>query len=133
MGLGIPVGGWCPRGRRTEDGRLTRRYPLVETPSPAYPQRTDWNVRDSDATLILSPGPLKGGTALTAQLARDRHKPLLVVDLDTARPAEVETWLQRHRPCTLNVAGPRESQAPGIYAQSRAFLEAVLGRSRPGV
>jgi len=31
MALGIPVGGWCPRGRRAEDGPIPAIYPLTET------------------------------------------------------------------------------------------------------
>ena len=64
--LGIPCGGWCPRGRRAEDGALSARYPLMETPSDDYVQRTTWNIRDSDGTLILTRGEPTGGTAQTA-------------------------------------------------------------------
>jgi hypothetical protein len=67
--LGIPNGGWCPRGRLAEDGRIARRYRLVETPSGNYVQRTEWKVRDSDGTLIVNRGRLDGGTLLTAELA----------------------------------------------------------------
>mgnify|MGYP003793290687 CR=1 FL=1 len=70
MQLGIPVGGWCPRGRRAEDGRIPDSYPLREASSVNYAKRTELNVRDSDGTLILSGGPLTGGTALTESLAR---------------------------------------------------------------
>jgi len=68
--LGIAHGGWCPRGRRAEDGEIPERYRLRETPSRRYAQRTAWNVRDSDATLVLIEGDLAGGTALTVRLAR---------------------------------------------------------------
>src|SRR5438105_15558458 len=67
--LGMPCGGWCPRGRRAEDGPITDRYPLSETPWSGYPQRTGWNVRDADGTLILTMGQADRGTALTQQLA----------------------------------------------------------------
>src|SRR6266571_9073801 len=60
--LGIPCGGWCPRGRRAEDGIIPERYPLIETPTTAYPQRTERNVRDSDGTLVLTVGRADGGT-----------------------------------------------------------------------
>src|SRR3989442_8006923 len=65
LALGLTCGGWCPRGRRAEDGPLPARYPLRETPSASYPERTEWNVRDSDGTLVLHHGRLRGGTALT--------------------------------------------------------------------
>lgn len=71
--LGIPCGGWCPKGRKAKDGPIPDRYPLKETESGSYPVRTEMNVRDSDGTLILTWGRPTGGTALTVRLAR-RHK-----------------------------------------------------------
>src|SRR5207302_8438813 len=79
--LGLPCGGWCPRGRRAEDGPLDARYPLRETPWSGYPQRTGWNVRDSDGTLILTRGRPDRGTAYTAEVAGRLHKPCLILDL----------------------------------------------------
>ena len=127
--LGIPSGGWCPKGRRAEDGRIPRRYRLVETPSGNYIQRTEWNVRDSDGTLIVNRGRLDGGTLLTAELARGRYrKPLLVVQLGRRIRAErFRAWRARHRVRVLNVAGPRESKRPGIYRAAKALLERLLG------
>jgi hypothetical protein len=125
--LGIELGGWCPSGRRAEDGKIDACYPLRETPSRAYSQRTEWNVRDSDATLILCRGDLSGGTGLTAELAARNAKPLLVLDLETdPQPGVVVDWMQRLGAGVLNVAGPREEGAPGIYAQALAFLLRVL-------
>ena len=126
LAAGVPAGGWCPRGRRAEDGPLDARYPLRETPSGAYAERTGWNVRDTDATLIIHAGTLAGGTALTADLAREFGKPLLMVSLDEASVKGVRDWLQAERVAVLNVAGPRESEVPGIYARARAFIERLL-------
>ncbi|MGD8308976.1 MAG: putative molybdenum carrier protein [Chromatiales bacterium] len=127
LGLGIPCGGWCPAGRRAEDGPIPLRYPLRETPEADYAARTERNVRDSDATLILLAGPLQGGTALTRRLARGLGRPCRVVDLDALPAAgEVRGWLGRAGVRVLNVAGPRESQRPGIQERARAYLEAVL-------
>ena len=123
--LGMECGGWCPAGRWAEDGPIDPRYPLRETPSPDPAQRTGWNVRDSDATLVLSPGPLRGGTALTRDLAEGAGKPLLVLDPGDG-PEAVREWLERERPRRLNVAGPRESEAPGIYARARDLLRRAL-------
>ncbi len=129
VALGIPVGGWCPRGRRAEDGRIPPRYPLRETPTSAYPERTAWNVRDSGATLVLTRGAPRGGTALTAALARRAGKPFLVVDLAAGPdPGDVRSWLQREGVRCLNVAGPRESEAPGIHDQALLFLEKMLSQ-----
>ena len=72
--LSIAHGGWCPQGRRAIDGMIDERYQLTETPSAHYSQRTEWNIRDSDATLILGWGPLDGGSALTAKLAGQMKK-----------------------------------------------------------
>lgn len=85
MEAGIPVGGWCPAGRLAEDGRIPERYPLSELDSPGYAARTERNVIQSDATLVLNIGELADGTALTAEFAREFGKPLLVVQLDVSR------------------------------------------------
>jgi len=65
LSLNIPCGGWCPKGRKSEDGPIPERYPLQETDSASYPVRTEMNVRDSDGTLILTWGRPTGETALT--------------------------------------------------------------------
>ena len=129
--LGLAHGGWVPRGRRAEDGPIPARYEgLVETDSERYARRTELNVRDSDATLVLAKGPVAGGTALTVELARRMGRPLLVLDL-AERPAEeaaaaLRRWLARTRPRTLNVAGPRESEARGIGRACAETLRAAL-------
>jgi putative molybdenum carrier protein len=129
LALGLPCGGWCPRGRRAEDGAVPDRYPLRETPSAAYPERTEWNVRDSDGTLVLHRGRLRGGTALTLRLARRYRRPAVAVDLAaTPAAAPVRRWLERERIGRLNVAGPRESEQPGIHDQAAAFLREVFAR-----
>jgi hypothetical protein len=127
---GLPCGGWCPSGRLAEDGPIDPAYPLVETPSADYAQRTEWNVRDSDATLVLARGRPTGGTSLTITLARRHAKPLRVVDIARdPSPGEVSRWIAAVGAAVLNVAGPRESQRPGIGAEARAFLERVLDLS----
>ena len=127
--LGLERGGWCPRGRRAEDGPIPARYPLRETASREYPVRTEWNVRDSDATPLLHEGRKGRGTALTARCARTLVRPLMEVDLRRPPPAgAVREWLAAHGVRTLNVAGPRESEAPGIGDRAAALLRGVLGR-----
>jgi hypothetical protein len=125
--LGIPVGGWCPRGRRAEDGRIPRRYRLRETPSDRYAQRTAWNVRDSDATLILTSGEASRGTAFTHRMTSALQRPVFVVDLAQTRAVSpVRRWLHRQHVRTLNVAGPRASTSPEIYNLAVRFLERLL-------
>lgn len=127
--LGIPCGGWCPKGRLAEDGPIAERYPLRETRSARYSRRTLWNVRDSDATLIIALGAPSGGTAYTVHAAQELERPFLVVPPDVARVDEVLEWLVENLVTVLNVAGPRESGAPGIYVQSRTLLRALLSAS----
>ena len=125
--LGIACGGWCPRGRLAEDGPIDPRYPLRETPSADYAQRTEWNVRDSDGTLILTRGRPTGGTAQTVGYAQQLGKPHLIVDLtQPADPRAVRAWLAREGIRVLNVAGPRESKVPGIAREARAWLRVLL-------
>lgn len=125
--MGIPCGGWCPRGRRAEGGPIPDCYPLRETPSAGYPERTGWNVRDSDGTLIITRGKPRGGTALTASLARRGGKPVLVVDLEAGeRLSDARAFLAENGIRTLNVAGPRESEAPGIHDQAASLLRKLL-------
>ena len=123
IALGIEHGGWCPRGRLAEDGPIPARYRLRETDSPDYPARTEQNVIDSDATLILCRGRPSGGTELTLRLAQRHGRPHLVLDLDQSpQPEQLRRWLQQHRVKVVNVAGPRESQSPGIAAQASQFV-----------
>jgi hypothetical protein len=125
--LGLPHGGWCPHGRRAEDGPISARYDLYETDSAAYHVRTEQNVIDSDATLVLTSGEPAGGTALTIRLALQSGRPLYVVDLAREQSLEaVRAWLRENRIHVLNVAGPRESQQPGIGLQAAKFLRSVL-------
>jgi hypothetical protein len=127
LALGLTVGGWCPQGRRAEDGRIPDRYPLVETPERNYQTRTRSNVEDADGTLILNQGPLDGGTALTVDDARQGGKPCWVVALETGiEPAAFRAWLAAHHITVLNVAGPRESKQPGVYAAACRLLETLL-------
>ena len=130
---GLPCGGWCPRGRRAEDGVIPERYPLKETPSSDYSERTEWNVRDSDATLVLTWGPPTGGTAYTIERVIFWGRSLLLVDLSGAPgPSLVRDWLRSEGVRVLNVAGPRESGRPGVYAKARRLLESAFTDATPG-
>ena len=131
--LGLDYGGSVPKERRAEDGPIDEKYgKLTELGSLDYRVRTQRNVTDSDATLIITRGRLSGGTMLTAKLASTQHKLYLVVDLkkmDEARTlGEATVWLNRVRPRVLNVAGPRESEVPGIYGTAHRFLRLLLSQ-----
>ena len=128
--LGIRHGGWCPRGRLAEDGTIPALYELRETKSAEYPVRTQQNVIDSDGTLILYRLKLVGGTELTYRLARKHARPCLLVDLEEiAQPDRSRHWLRQNVIQVLNVAGPRESSAPGIGKEAAGYLETVLRKS----
>ena len=130
LDLGIPCGGWCPRGRKAEDGVIAVHYPLREIQSTDYSERTAYNVVEADATLILSRGTPTGGTALTAKIARRNSKPCLIVDLrGTPDSCAVRGWIEDIHAAILNVAGPRESGCPGIYAQATRFLRQLLSQT----
>jgi hypothetical protein len=132
IACGVEHGGWCPKERRAEDGRIPERYRLVETASPEYAVRTERNVRDTDGTLVLTVGTPSGGTALTCELATAQRRPCLVVDLATAsvEPEAVRRWIDEHGIRVLNVAGPRESMHPGIQTKARNYVRQVLECSR---
>ena len=123
--LGLEYGGWCPKGGWAEDFHqppgLLAHYPqLQSTPLKNPEQRTDWNVRDADATLILTRGSVR---------SKGTHLLLDVQDPDRQRKAM--PWLESLGTIqVLNIAGPRESEAPGIYEEARRFLRQVLPRER---
>lgn len=131
ISMGIEHGGWCPKGRLSEDGRIPRRYQMVETKSSKYRERTEQNVLDSDGTLILFRAILSGGTELTRRLAVQYCKPHLLVDL--AQPLDVSVirqWLVAEAIQILNVAGPRESSTPGITDESRKLIRSIFVERR---
>ena len=126
MELGLAHGGWIARGRKTEDGPLAAKYRLIELDSARYRDRTEKNIIKSDGTLIVSFGPLTGGSALTEALAIRHDRPFLHLDLEvTAMDQAVELltdWLHSHDIKTLNVAGPRASGEPRIYGAVKELL-----------
>ena len=126
--LGHPCGGWCPKGRKSEAGRIPDRYPMQEHPSASYPARTEANDRDADGTLVFISGQPTRGTALTLKLARKHAKPLFIVDLEQAAvdaaAERIWEWGVENRIKVLNVAGSRESKHPGIGG----IVQAVIGR-----
>ncbi|TWT57094.1 putative molybdenum carrier [Thalassoglobus neptunius] len=128
--LGIPCGGWCPSGRRAEDGPIPEIYPLKEMTSPRYDVRTRENVADSDGTLILTDCDRSAGTLLTIRTAQRLNKPLLFLDfrqlLITDRQEQLSEWIEINSISKLNVAGPRESTSPGIFSQAKSFLQQAL-------
>ena len=126
----IPHGGWCPKGRKAEDGIIKDTYLLEETVTDDYSERTKRNISDSDGTLVLVkkiPVEVKDGTILTINYAQQEKKPLLVIALDNHDFFSlIKHWIDEHNIQILNIAGPRESQCPGIYDASFKMLHEFL-------
>ncbi len=127
IALNIDHGGWCPRGRLAEDGPIPEQYNLQETAAAEYSIRTEKNVIDSDATLLLFIGSLQRGTLLTYRFTKRHSKPSLRVRLDNATDVRaIQAWLWDFQIKTLNIAGPRESSQPGIQNTAEKLLYCVF-------
>ena len=144
MALDIPRGGWCPEGRRAEDGTIPAACPLRQTASRDYAARTELNVRDSRATLLITRGlitrglitrgPPDAGSRLTLDHALALGRPHFIADLaQSTDPGPVVGWLAEEGVRVLNVAGPREGSKPGIYAEASSFLGDLFRRLGPAV
>lgn len=134
---GVPHGGWCPCGRRAEDGEVPSVYRLRETESRHYPERTRANAAEADLTLIFSHGPLTGGSLLTRELAGELNRPCVHVDLTTGvRPLYRLNRAAASVACphrtVLNVAGPRASGDPLIYRAVYREMIRLLRRAGAG-
>ena len=131
---GIPHGGWCPKGRLAEDGPIPEKYELTETPSADYAQRTEWNVRDSDGTVVFSIAPTpSGGSAKTMAFSQQHGKPVIHICRNDRK--SVQSLLQfigSHGIRILNVAGPRASEEPEVGEFVRRILELSVGKGSAG-
>lgn len=130
LAAGVACGGWCPGGRMAEDGPIAARYPLTEIPGSGYVERTRANVADSDGTVILHAGVLEGGTRMTQDFCIALGKPHLVISSATtdipAAAAAVARFVADHGIRSLNIAGPRASKQPQIYAYAYAVMARLL-------
>lgn len=144
LDLRIPIGGYCPAGRRCESGTIDEKYPLIETIERDYLPRTRLNVQHSDATMLVRWGAVTPGTRETERLAAHVwHRPYRWLDLAlstrvgadwmdlnsvVADAADLVEWLKSHN--IINVAGPRESKRPGIYDLARRTLTKLFLAAR---
>jgi len=136
--LGIPYRGWCPKGGWAEDrpnppGLLALYPELRETPEADPRQRTEWNVRDCDRLMVLvgrAGLTTSKGTAFALECAKTLTKPHIVIDIGASDAEDLATDFlsQGQAPLALCIAGPRESEAPGIHATAKAFLSHLLAR-----
>lgn len=125
---GVPHGGWCPKGRKAEDGPIAARYALKETSSASYPQRTQRNVRDSGGTVIFTIATkLTGGSKLTADAAKKLGKPWLHLSASSYSPAaDLLEFIAAHNIEVLNVAGTRGSKEPEVGKFVKRVLEVAF-------
>lgn len=136
--LGIPHGGWCPYKRNAEDGIVPLEYQLEELlaptaeenldPDATYKSRTKLNVQNSDGTLVILKNHAIGGTAYTIKMAKELNKPYFIINIrDNPKITDVvATWIIKNNLRTLNIAGPRETQEPGIYEAAYNILQKLL-------
>lgn len=138
--LNIPHGGWCPKGRRCEWGRIPKKFELTETNSSHYPVRTEKNIKDSDGTLVLIYGSVTRGSQLSIDLARRLNKPCLVLNLGPGdvkeafdpevtfrnQLREARGFVEMNKISVLNVSGSRESKVEGIGLVAKEFISALL-------
>jgi hypothetical protein len=139
---GLEIGGWCPPGRECAAGTIPAEFPLTETPeersaeAPDVPrsQRTEWNIRDSDGTLVILPsGPshrraaTDPGTEWTIECAARYERPLLMCAVNDRDAVEkIRRWLTTTGISTLSVGGPSESTSTGIGAAAYALMREVF-------
>lgn len=131
----IPHGGWIPKGRKTEDGRLPDKYHLQEMNTSSYSKRTEQNVMDSDGTVIISHGKLKGGSLHTKKFAVIHNKPYLHLDMNNIKIIDgiktLNDWIKKNKIKTLNVAGPRASDDKRIYKVTKDIFEDDISLYEP--
>lgn len=126
----IPCGGHCPKGRLAEDGRIADKYPLIETESDKYAERTRLNVENSDGTLIIFKGEMDKGTQLTLDIVDAKNKPHFLIDLSlNINTSIVKNWMINNDLETINIAGPREGNCLGIYKESKEILSAIFDQN----
>ena len=127
---GFPCGGWCPSGRRAEDGSIPPHYPVKELSTGAYLDRTRRNIEDSDGTLIVCWGQPADGTRDTLDYLSRLSKPRLVVNPNHAPSlSTIRAWIAEYGIQILNVAGPRESVEPGIQKAAARLIGEILDAS----
>ena len=133
MAMKVEAGGWCPEGRKAEDGVIPGQYPVIELPNSDYRQRTKQNVLDSDGTVIIYFDSPSGGTELTILFCIQEHKNYILIDaceLEIERACfKILDFIKRHSIKVLNVAGPRASGEPAAYEYARQLITEVLKKT----
>lgn len=122
-------GGWCPKGRRAEDGVIPKKYPLSETKSSEYSVRTHRNVEEADGTIIIFDPAHSAGTQLTADVACQLKKPLRTINAETPIN-NILIWMYLNKIRILNIAGPRESEVLGSSTAAYQIISQLIDAIR---
>ena len=129
---GVSVGGWCPQGRKAEDGPIAEKYPLQELPDSGYKERTLKNVQDSDATVIIYFESISGGTEKTLLYCLNEKKPYLLIDgsgiTQEIASKRIRHFIDKNQISLLNVAGPRASTEIRGYEYTKQVITLMLKR-----
>ena len=129
---GVSVGGWCPQGRKAEDGPIAEKYPLQELPDSGYKKRTLKNVQDSDATVIIYFESVSGGTEKTLLYCLNEKKPYLLIDggsiTQDIASKQIKHFIDENQISLLNVAGPRASTEIRGYEYTKQVITLMLKR-----
>ena len=127
-------GGWCPAERLDEFGKIPDHYPVQELKSGGFSERTLQNVKDSDGTVVIYPGELRGGTEQTIRFCADLKRPHRLIDaskLSLERASElIADFVCENKIGILNVAGPRQSEWPEGYKYASRAVDAFLDVTR---
>lgn len=130
LASGISVGGWCPEGRKAEDGPIAEKYPLQELPDGGYKERTLRNVQDSDATVIIYFESISGGTEETLLFCLNEKKPYLLIDgsgiTEDSASKRIKHFIHENQISRLNVAGPRASKEQRAYEYTKQVFTLML-------
>ena len=127
---GIESGGWCPTRRLDEFGRIPDRYPLKELKNGGFTERTLQNVNDSDGTVIIYAGDVRGGTEQTVKFCVEQQRPHVLIEASTVsveRAAHlIADFVHENNIRTMNVAGPRQSEWTEGYDYAYRALDNFL-------
>jgi predicted Rossmann-fold nucleotide-binding protein len=127
--------GWCPKGRKAEDGVIPLSYPLKETDTTDYETRTLKNVDESEGLLVFIDGGTDKGTVLAIDHAEKQNKPIYIIHLSMNvedQETGIISLLENQKVTVVNIVGPHESSNPGIYKKTKKFLEELLLRLKGG-
>ena len=131
---GIATGGIAPRGWRTETGsypEMQRLFGMVESESHDYAARTIENINLAEVIILIASNFMSPGTKLTKRAGA--HLPIFEVTYPKLPSLEnefligdIRSWLWRHKPAVVMIAGNRESVCPGIEQWTSKLIQRIF-------